>query len=546
MCEGLLKAKDLSPAPDTTLGPTAFAIPYKALQLANSATPHHFKAKVADMSPHEPLVAQAALRTVAAGAFEASLGNDPSSGRWTRPRLKIARYAVLCVSDLTALLFACTFGYVLWARLILHQPASPYVELLPLIWLFPVCYAAVDLYPGFGLGTVETLRRLFHSTSVSFLLLAAGSFVFKTNPIYSRITFAVTWAIALASVPLCRSLTVWTASRFHWWPDQTVIFGTLPQIELTIRSIKDAGSLGYEIVGALCQDARLFGKKVRGVLILGGLDLVPALTEQGVTTILAWDGPSVASELAHVQQQTRHIVFIREERQLPVERVQVRNLGGVLGIEFTNALLRRSNQRLKRALDIILGSACSLVALPMIAICGVVIKIASPGPIFFRQQRDGLCGRRFTVWKLRTMYPDAEARLAELLRRDPDLCRQWERNVKLARDPRLIPIVGEFLRRFSLDELPQLWNVIVGDMSLVGPRPFPEYHLAMLSPDFKRFRSAVRPGLTGMWQVMVRSDGDVHEQERLDTYYIRNWSIWLDLYILARTASAVLLARGAY
>jgi lipopolysaccharide/colanic/teichoic acid biosynthesis glycosyltransferase len=144
------------------------------------------------------------------------------------------------------------------------------------------------------------------------------------------------------------------------------------------------------------------------------------------------------------------------------------------------------------------------------------------------------------------MHVDADARLIEILRRNPKLRQQWERSAKLMEDPRLIPVVGRFLRRWSLDELPQLWNVIIGEMSLVGPRPFPDYHLARLSPECKSLRRAVRPGLTGLWQVTVRSNGRIEDQERLDSYYIRNWSVWLDLYILAKTGAAVLMARGAY
>jgi Undecaprenyl-phosphate galactose phosphotransferase WbaP len=466
-------------------------------------------------------------------------------GARTQKLLRLARYVILSSSDVAALLISFAAGYTVWAYLVLHQPLSVYVSLLPLISLFPVSYAAAGLYPGFGLGAVESLRRLSYSTSLSFLVLAAASFAFKADPLYSRVTFGLTWLLALAVVPLCRSLTFSTANRLRWWREPTVVLGTLSQIELTIRSVTGASSLGYDIVGALCQDHRAAGRVTDDVPILGGPQLVPALTRLGVTTILAWDSPSVARELADVQQQTHHMLFIREEGRLPIERVQIKNLGGVLGIEFTNELLRASNQLIKRTLDICIGFACLLVAAPIIAICAIIIKTVSPGPAFFRQQREGLYGRKFPVWKLRTMHPDAEYRLQELLTRDPTLRKEWQQSVKLARDPRLIPVVGRWLRRLSLDELPQLWNVLVGDMSLVGPRPFPEYHLRMLSPDFRSLRSKVRPGLTGMWQVTVRSGGSIAEQERYDNYYIRNWSVWLDVYVLARTVSAVVLAKGA-
>ena len=468
---------------------------------------------------------------------------------WRGPRAQklsnLARYVVLSTADMGALILSFACGYLIWSHLALSQPLSTYVDVLPLLWLFPATYAVVGLYPGFGLGVVETLRRQFYSTSMAFVALAAASFVFKADPRYSRITFAITWVVALAMVPLMRSFTLSFGKRFHWWLEPTVVFGTLAQIALTIRSVNSVDSLGYEIVGALCQDERLVGRYVQGVQILGGLHLGPELARRGAATLLAWDNPTVTTELAALQEHIYHIVFVREEGQLPVERVQMRNLGGVLGIEFTNELLRRDNQTIKRAIDLILGAIGLLAAAPIIALCGIAIKLANPGPMFFMQQREGLNGRKFAVWKLRSMRSDAEARLAEILSRDPRLLKEWQDNVKLTHDPRLIPAIGKWLRRFSLDELPQLWNVIRGDMSLVGPRPFPEYHLRMLSPEFRRIRSRVRPGLTGMWQIAVRSKGTVAEQERFDKYYIKNWSVWLDMYLIARTASAVLSGRGA-
>jgi Undecaprenyl-phosphate galactose phosphotransferase WbaP len=497
------------------------------------------------MPRYEPLVALATPKGVETG----DLGAFARHRQWLGQRRLIqvvARYAVLFSCDLTALLIAASLGYLTWARLFLQQPASLYVGLLPLTCLFPLSYAAVGLYPGFGLGGVETVRRLSHSTTVSFLVLAAASFAFKADSRYSRLTFAIAWLGALVLVPISRALTLSLASSLRWWREPTVIVGTSSQIQLTTKSLSHGLSLGYEVVGALCLDRESMGRSIGKVPVLGGMEAVPYLAKRGVTTILVWDSPSAISKLAYIQQQVAHVIFIRSDAFLPVEQVQVRNLGGVLGIEFSNELLRRRNQLIKRTMDIIVGTICLLGALPVIAICGLLIKLVNPGPVFFRQDREGLDGGKFSVWKLRTMCLDAEARLADILTRNPELRRQWEHCVKLSRDPRLLPVIGSLFRRFSLDELPQLWNVIAGEMSLVGPRPLPDYHLGMLSADFKKFRSAVRPGLTGMWQVMVRGDGSVEDQERLDTYYIRNWSLWLDLYILARTVSAVVTQRGAY
>ncbi len=247
-----------------------------------------------------------------------------------------------------------------------------------------------------------------------------------------------------------------------------------------------------------------------------------------------------------LQRHFRHVVLLREYEDLPVEGLQIRNLGTVVGIEYTNNLLLHGNRVVKRALDLLLACLALLVATPVIFLAALVVKLIDRGPAFFFQDRIGLDGQRVEVPKIRTMRLDAERRLEEYLSANPGLRQEWHERYKLRHDPRLLPIAGRLFRRFSIDELPQLWAVVVGDMSLVGPRPFPDYHLERFTPEFRELRERVRPGITGLWQIMVRSEGGIEEQRAYDSYYIRNWSVWLDLYVLSRTVAAVLSGRGAY
>jgi Undecaprenyl-phosphate galactose phosphotransferase WbaP len=226
--------------------------------------------------------------------------------------------------------------------------------------------------------------------------------------------------------------------------------------------------------------------------------------------------------------------------------VSARDLGGCLGLEIKKNLLLRRNHALKLIMDRAVALPLFLLSLPVLAVAALWLKIASRGPAFYSQIREGLDGRRIRVWKLRTMHIDGDQLLPEWFERHPEDRAEWQRYFKLRHDPRVIPVIGRLLRRTSLDELPQLWSVLRGEMSLVGPRPLPDYHLEQLRDEFRMLRTRVLPGLTGLWQVSARSDGDLKVQEALDTFYIRNWSPWLDLYILARTFTAVLLARGAY
>jgi lipopolysaccharide/colanic/teichoic acid biosynthesis glycosyltransferase len=199
----------------------------------------------------------------------------------------------------------------------------------------------------------------------------------------------------------------------------------------------------------------------------------------------------------------------------------------------------------KRTLDVLVAVAGAVFYLPIVALAALAIQLVDRGPVFYTQERRGYDGRRIKVWKLRTMFRDAEARLERHLAADSAAREEWCRHFKLRRDPRVLSWIGGFLRRSSIDELPQIWNLVRGDMTLVGPRPLPDYHLEVFDPGFRRLRQSVVPGLTGLWQVAARSDGDCATLQRLDSYYVKNWSLALDLRILCRTVIVVLIGRGA-
>jgi lipopolysaccharide/colanic/teichoic acid biosynthesis glycosyltransferase len=299
----------------------------------------------------------------------------------------------------------------------------------------------------------------------------------------------------------------------------------------------------------------LYGERPRGMFaevdhipVVGKLEVAPILGKRLKIpyAIVAMPGQS-SEKLVQLVERVggvfSHLLIIPDLFGFASLGVPAREVGGILGLEVKQQLLLPWPRFAKRAMDIVLTGLGGLVVLPLVVLLTLLIKIDSRGPAFYVQDRLGKDGRRFAAYKFRTMHGDGEARLRAVLEGDPKLRAEYEEFHKLSRDPR-VTRVGRVLRRFSLDELPQLYNVLRGDMSLVGPRPYLEREI----PDMEQKEKVILrapPGLTGLWQVSDRNATGFDARVKIDVHYVRNWSVWLDLYVLARTFGVVLKGTGS-
>jgi Undecaprenyl-phosphate galactose phosphotransferase WbaP len=221
-----------------------------------------------------------------------------------------------------------------------------------------------------------------------------------------------------------------------------------------------------------------------------------------------------------------------------------RELEGLTGIHLQQNLMLPLPRVTKRLMDLSAAVLGGILILPLLFYIAVAVKLSSRGRILYGHERFGRGGRRFRAWKFRTMFENAGDVLEYYLEQHPELRLEWEQDQKLRYDPRVTRI-GRFIRKTSLDELPQLWNVIRGEMSLVGPRPIVANEVEKYGPYYELY-TIVKPGITGLWQVSGRNNTTYDERVQLDAYYVRNWSPWLDVYLLLKTVRIVLFAKGAY
>ena len=405
--------------------------------------------------------------------------------------------------------------------------------------------ALIRLLPGWGLGPIEELRRLTFLLCIAYAGLAVALFLSKQGQDASRLTMILAFAFSSVTVPYLRIRAKRLLIALGLWGVPTAVYGAGETGHRVICLLRREQGLGYDPIVAYDDDPTRWGERLAGVNVLGSAELV---TPYASVAILAMPGVPHERQIELLEGPLLHyrtVLVIPNLFGAPSLWVRPRDLSGILGLEIKRNLSSTSSRFLKRALDVVLAAITVPLWAPLCLMLAALIWLEDGASPFFSQERIGKDGLRFKTFKFRTMVPNAEEVLRRGLEEDEALRREWNGTYKLKEDPR-VTRVGKVLRRFSLDELPQLVNVLRGEMSLVGPRPLPAYHHERLSGQVRALRQHVCPGLTGLWQVTGRSDAGTEGMEKWDPYYVRNWSPWLDFVVLFRTLRVVVRGSGAY
>ena len=477
--------------------------------------------------------------------------SEPAAARARGP-LTRGRVRTLMVADLVAIQLSMVAMYAL------AQAIGPPAFIAP-TWVMAALWAAASfgwiaifaayrLYEGesraIAPASFDEVTRLFDALLAgSFVLLLVGQGLKKAADlaVYSPLEAAMFLTFALVAVPTLRgTVRTWLLPAMMR-PRRTVIVGSGPVGQLVRRKIDAHPEYGLDLVGFV--DDRSSGGERR----LGPIaDLTRLVDEREIDWVVIADSDAPYDEtlalLRAVRRPDVHLSIVPTYFELFASNATIEDIEGMPVVSLPPMRLSHTARALKRSVDVAASALGLLVLSPLLAGCALLIRLDSNGPVFFRQRRHGLGGREFHIFKFRTMVQDAEAQrfaLAEL--------NDMEGGgplFKLHEDPR-VTRVGRVLRRWSLDELPQLVNVLRGERSLVGPRPFGVHESEQITGWAGR-RLETTPGITGLWQVLGRNDIPFEEMVKLDYIYVTNWSLWWDFKILCQTLPVVLARRGAY
>lgn len=493
---------------------------------------------------------------------------------WVLPAVKV----LIFVID-AALAFACFI-----TAFILREDKAVFSENVLLAWsgdfvpyagvvlfavpirLLMLSYERVYRLQG-AFSYIAEFIKIFKAVALGSLLIIAFTFIFRGGFAfrefsYSRGVFALDFVLALAAftafhLGLRRAQTLFRQRDINLIP--TLIVGTNAEAEQTIRELKERRDLGYRVVGVVESDAEKLGTLnfEPGTKVVGTFDELPhIIRELEIQEVIITDNKIPSEKLfdAMMQLGRKRKVEFRLAPSLfnfLPQKTSVEQIGILPMVRLFREPLSDAEKFIKRASDIVISALALLILSPVLLVISILIKLDSRGAILFRQERVGMDGRKFLCYKFRTMHSDADQAIhREFYRKNIEGSREanagtGEKPVfgKVKNDSRVTKI-GRVLRRSSLDELPQLFNVLLGDMSIVGPRPPIPYEVEEYEL-WHRKRLDMKPGITGLWQVSGRNRLTFEEMVRIDLYYIENWSLWLDLKIILLTFPAILRGDGA-
>ena len=436
--------------------------------------------------------------------------------------------------------------------------AFPLTDLLKLWWIpiiLLLSFAHESIYTK-RLPFWDEAQRIFKYTTITFLVIFTVVSFGDFHGSLSRLTLIMLWFCIVTLFPLGKFALKHIMYKFDFYKRKTLVLGAGSAGKTAVKEIFNQDYLGHKIVGFLDDDEEKVGKTYkinkRSIKVLGQIKDFKEIANQyavqsAILTLPDLPAKKLAKIIIKIQKKVRELIIVPEIHgvsPLNTETFHVYDLD-LMMLKVNNNVRSSFNKFIKRAFDIVVSILLLPVILPIIAILAYFIKKESPGNVFYAHNRIGKDGEVVPVLKFRSMYSDSKERLEKLLESDPKIREEWETNYKLKNDPRVTKI-GKFIRESSLDELPQIFNVLKGEMSLVGPRPVVEEELKKYYKDSAEYYKMVKPGITGFWQVSGRSDTDYDFRVKVDTWYVYNWSLWLDIMVLIKTIRVVLLKEGAY
>ncbi|MBF0518636.1 MAG: undecaprenyl-phosphate galactose phosphotransferase WbaP [Nitrospirae bacterium] len=392
-------------------------------------------------------------------------------------------------------------------------------------------------------------KKLFHAITLAFVVLMAVVTLGRIPGLVSRPVLVCLWLFSFFVYPVFHLYGKKLLFQIGICKEKVLVLGAGKTGKLISKGLARETHIGYDVIGYLDDDTEKIGTYIDGKKVFGSVrhytKFVKELRINTIIIAMPSLGPELTSSMAfEIQQKVKNTLIVPNLYGVALLNTELMHLfyEEIFLLKVRNNLKYIVNRVLKRVFDLIVSLALMPFVLVLMTAFGIAIKLQSAGPIIYSHERIGRNGKLFKCYKFRTMVKDSEDLLTELLNSNQELREKWEKYWKLPNDPRITRI-GAFLRKTSLDELPQIFNVLGGSMSLVGPRPYLLREMDAIKDHLDAI-TTVAPGITGLWQVSGRNNTTYENRIRLDIWYIMNWSLWLDVFILLRTIKVVLSMKG--